>query len=137
MISYFCSVLSILLRMNSQLTELLNLCEDFEFYLLLCDIAKATVGQDECDKWFAERAGRISASKIKAAYHTSLHQSYVIHNGFTFLLRQQNGGVNMKVLLLGCKTWKNNILVFVSFIEDYAFKKNINFHNHTRWYQLV
>ena len=57
----------------------------------------------------------------------SLHQSYVTHIGFTFLLRQQNGGVNMKVLFLGCKTWKNNVLVFVSFIEDYAFTKNINF----------
>ena len=54
-------------------TELLHLCENYEFDLSqdqLCDIAKATVGQHECDEWFAQRAGRITASKMKAAYHT-------------------------------------------------------------------
>ena len=50
-----------------------ELCEDFEFDLIndqLCDIAKATVGQHECDEWFAQRSGRITASKLKAACHT-------------------------------------------------------------------
>ena len=60
---------------NEELTymELLHLCEDFEFDLSndqIGAIAKATVDQYECDEWFAQRAGRITASKMKAACHT-------------------------------------------------------------------
>ena len=50
----------------------MHLCEDFEFDLSstqLCDIEKATRNQQKCDEWFAQRAGRITASNMKAACH--------------------------------------------------------------------
>jgi len=54
---------------NEELTykELLHLCEDFEFDLSseqICDIEKATRSQHECDEWFAQKAGRITTSKM-------------------------------------------------------------------------
>ena len=40
-----------------------------------------------------------------------------------------NGDVITKVLHLHCmlNTWKNNTLIFIVFIQDYSFMKNINF----------
>ena len=56
---------------NEELTyrELINLCEDFKLELTLeqiSEIEEATKAQSKCDAWFSFRAGRVTASRMKA-----------------------------------------------------------------------
>jgi len=60
---------------NEELTykELLDVCENVVFDLTneqISEIERHTRAQYGCDLWFKHRAGRITASKMKAACHT-------------------------------------------------------------------
>lgn len=60
---------------NEELTykELLDVCENVVFNLTteqISEIERNTRAQYGCDLWFQHRAGRITASKMKAACHT-------------------------------------------------------------------
>ena len=102
---------------NEELTykELLDVGEDIVFELTseqICEIVKHTRAQHGCDLWFKHRAGRITASKMKAACHTdpaspsvSLIKQikYAIRSKAVFPLQQQSGDVTMK-------TWHINFI---------------------------
>ena len=62
-------------QQNEELTynELINRCEEVVISLSreeILEIEKATRDQSSCDAWYAQRSGRITASKMKSACRT-------------------------------------------------------------------
>ena len=115
---------------NEELTykEMLDVCEDVVFELTneqITEIEKHTRTQQGCDLWFKYRAGRITASKMKAACHTdpasssiSLIKQICYLKQCSFPLLQPGGDVIMKTLhvkfmLIKCSSNIPNLIAFV------------------------
>ena len=84
----------------------------------LSAIAKVTVDQYECDEWFAQRAGRITASKMKATCHTDPAFPSIKHICYPYWYRFSSEAVRS-----GCD---HESIALELYAEDA--KNNVNFH---------